>query len=362
MTTGENVKSKPVIRVMVVEDSTYMQYVIRQIIDDEPDMLVVETARDGLEALEKLEKLTPDVITLDIQMPRMNGLEFLGHNQKKHRIPTVLISSLTHEGAAETIRGLELGAVDFVPKPTGIHSLSLASVRDEIISKVRIAHGLRAAPALALRTPEAAAEAVIRRAPVEKKKVSAKPLLRKVVVIGASTGGPRALTEIIPALPGDLPAAVLVVQHMPPKFTRSLAERLNSLSSLEVVEAEDGQKIRGGTVYVAPGDHHMRIGGDATIVLSQEQARLGVRPSIDILMRSAAGTFKKLAIGVVLTGMGTDGTLGLQSIKDAGGVTIAESEESSVVFGMPRSAIEARCADNVLHLGEIAEKIVSLVR
>jgi len=362
------------IRVMVVEDSAYMRYVLSEILSEAPDIEVIEKARDGLDALERLETSLPDVITLDIQMPRMDGLTFLSESRKKYRVPTIMISSLTYEGAEDTIKALEMGAVDFVPKPSGVMSLTLEDIKEEMIRKVRMASSIK--PML-LRDPEpviepeekaypAADEAAPSEA-VSESKVAIKariPLpekvltLKKVVVIGCSTGGPRALTEIVPLLPSDLSACVIIVQHMPPRFTTSLAERLNAISAIKVSEAKNGDKVTPGTVYVAPGDFHIRVGRSDTIYLSQESQKHGVRPSVDVLMKSIAETYGRKALGVVLTGMGVDGKEGSKAMKDAGSTVFAEHESSCVVYGMPRAVIESGCADRILTLSVIADEII----
>lgn len=349
---------------MVIEDSAYMRYVITQILESEPGIEVAEKAKDGVEALEKLESMRPDVITLDLQMPRMDGLEFLRRNRITHRIPAIVISSFTTEGAADTITALELGAVDFVPKPGGIHSLTLDTVREDIVAKVKVAARLKTESAMldqSARMKKAVRQELI--APsVEFGKVKKKPIIKKVIAIGCSTGGPRALTEIIPVLPADLPAAVLIVQHMPSKFTRSLAERLNALSAIDVVEASDGQKLEAGTVYIAPGDYHISVGKNGIIHLTQGDTRYTVCPSVNILMESVAEIYGKRAVGIVLTGMGSDGTWGLKAIREAGGIAIAEHESTCVVYGMPRAAVEAGAVDRTVPLYDIAEEILHILQ
>lgn len=357
MTVGNNQKSGK-IRVLIVEDSIYMQYVISQILEEDAQMEVVGKARDGLDALEKIKRLEPDVATLDIQMPRMDGLEFLRENRRTFRLPCVVISSLTTEGAVETIQALELGAVDFIPKPSGIESLTLEQIRTEIVAKVKIAASVGSRRKLA-ESGEAGEPSVYR--DTKKVPIKHKPIVKKAIAIGCSTGGPRALTEIIPALPSDLPAAVFVVQHMPPKFTRGLAERLDNLSAMHVVEATHLQRVEGGTVYIAPGDYHMLVHRNGHIELNQEPPRLGVRPSIDVMMTSVASVYKTKALGILLTGMGSDGVIGLSAIRSSQGTCVAEDESTAVVYGMPKVAKEKGCADKILPLGKIAPEILSFV-
>lgn len=359
---------------MVVEDSAYMRYVISEILDSDPDIEVIEKARDGMDALERLEKDPPDVITLDIQMPRMDGLTFLNEMRKRRFIPTVMLSSLTYEGAADTIKALELGAVDFVAKPSGITSLTLEDVSRDLIEKVRMAAAVRARESKTIgeRIEEAKAKA-------EEGKYEPPPLtplpqtpkrellpekiitLKKVVVIGCSTGGPRALTEIVPLLPRDLSACVIIVQHMPPRFTAALAERLDAVSDIAVQEAGNGDKVAPGIVYIAPGDYHILVGRGDTIYLNQDPQRHSVRPSVDVIMKSVAAMYGKKTVGVVLTGMGVDGRDGALEIKKTGGTVFAEHESTCVVYGMPRAAIEAGAADRVIVLPRIADELIQLI-
>jgi two-component system, chemotaxis family, protein-glutamate methylesterase/glutaminase len=368
-------EEKNKITVMVVEDSAYMRYVISEILSEDPDIEVIEKARDGVDALERLEKVVPDVITLDIQMPRMDGLTFLAEMGKRFRIPTIMLSSLTVEGAEDTIKALELGAVDFVPKPSGVLSLTLDDIRVDLKEKVKMAAAIKSVvlKGTAIKTievdeepaPEEEAEAqpvkrellVSKRVPLPEKVLT----LKRVVVIGCSTGGPRALTEIIPLLPRDLSAGVIVVQHMPQKFTASLAERLNAVSEIRVVEAKNGDKVVPGVVYIAPGDFHMLVGRGDTVYLNQDPHWHGVRPSVDILMKSVAKLYGKKSVGVVLTGMGVDGREGVIEIKGAGGTVYAEHESTCVVYGMPRAAVETGCVDRVLVLHKVADELIQLV-
>ena len=361
------------IRVMVVEDSAYMRYVISEILASDPDIEVVEKARDGLDALERLRRDLPDVITLDIQMPRMDGLAFLQEIRGKFRVPTIMISSLTQEGAIDTLKALELGALDFVPKPTGMLSLTLEDIRDQIIAKVKMAATIK--PMVTMDERPATAEApvesgaaphepqVSEKTPKPKREpLSAKvSTLKKVVAIGSSTGGPRALSEIVPLLPGDLSACVVIVQHMPPRFTTSLAERLDAVSEIKVVEAASGDKIKPGVVYIAPGDHHILVGRNDTIYLNQEPPLHGVRPSVDVFMKSLASAYGRRSIGVILTGMGVDGAEGVKNIKEAGGTVFAEHHSTCVVYGMPKAAAETGCVDRVLILPRIADVLIETV-
>ena len=335
------------IRVLVVDDSALMRRLISDMINSSPECEVVGTARDGGEAIEKVSVLRPDVVTLDVEMPRVNGLEALAHIMMHTPTPVIMLSALTTEGAETTIRALELGAVDFIPKPGGRSiSLGIDGVREELLRKIRTAARsrprrlhLRPRPRL-LRAPRLRENAAI--------------------VFGASTGGPGTLIDILQSLPGDVPP-VFIVQHMPPGFTSSFAKRLNALTRFEVKEAEDGDVVKPGRGYVAPGDYHMLI-RRSRIRLDHGPKLHGVRPAVDITMESAAESFGSNTIGVLLTGMGSDGAEGLRKIRQAGGRTIVEAEQTCVVFGMPKAAIEAGAAEVIAPSYRIADEIVRMLR
>lgn len=342
------------IKVMVVEDSAYMRYVITEILESDPGITVIDKAKDGLDALAKLKLITPDVITLDIQMPNMDGLSFLAEMRKNHHIPTVMISSLTREGAEDTFKALDLGAVDFIPKPSGSITISLDEIHDMIIQKVKMAADVKPRP---IDTQTDRAPAPQR----ERTQITAPATLKKVIAIGSSTGGPRALAEIVSMLPEDLPACVMIVQHMPPKFTTSLAERLHNISDMTVSEAKNGDKILPGRVYVAPGNFHMYAGKNDVIYLGSEPPVHGVRPSVDYFFKSVADVYGSRVLSVVLTGMGSDGSDGIQHVKKMGGTVYAEHESTCVVYGMPRAAAATGCVDRVLILPRIADEIINFV-
>ncbi len=339
------------IRVLVVDDSAFMRYTINRHLDADPAISVVGSAKDGVEALEKISSLKPDVVTLDVEMPRLDGLSTLEQIMKRFPTPVVMLSSLTAKGAQTTIKALMLGAVDFVQKPTG--SAETRAVMTVLVEKVKAAAGVHMAkvqkPVTSL--PTAAHHSAMR-------PFSANDPL---VVIGSSTGGPKALQEVIPHLPADLQAAVVIVQHMPAGFTKSLAQRLNDMSPLSVQEATDGDRLAKGLILLAPGDYHMEIHDNRRIKLTKAPRRNHVRPAVDITMETAADHFGKSVLGVILTGMGSDGTDGARRIKARGGHIIAENEETSVVYGMPRSVVEAGLADTVVPLPEVAQTIVKMV-
>lgn len=369
--------------VLVVDDSAFMRRVISDILSSTDEFRVVGTARDGHDALRKVHQLEPDLVTMDVEMPGLDGLSALGYIMSETPRPVVMLSAYTTEGGEATMRALDYGAVDFVAKPSGTISLNLDTVSDRLLQALRAAStaNLAVLPVRVRRPPppatpaapaeadaaasvDPAAPAHTRAASVRKRKrAAAEPPQRAahtgrsaetVVAIAASTGGPRALTELVPRLRAPLGAAVLIVQHMPPRFTRSFAERLDGMSGLRVVEAAEGDVVRPDHVYLAPGDWHMRVvreGGEVRIALDQEPTVWGVRPAADPLFRTVAQAFGVRAVGVVLTGMGKDGAEGLRDIVQSGGYGIAQDKASSVIYGMPAAA--AKAADAVMPLDEI---------
>jgi two-component system chemotaxis response regulator CheB len=347
------------VRVLVVDDSAFMRKVLTDLLQSDPSIVVVGTARDGQDGVEKTLALAPDVVTLDIEMPRLDGFGALREIMARRPTPVVMVSSLTREGAEATIRSLALGAVDFVAKPSGSISLDMAITRDELVAKVKAAAG--ATP----RHRRVLAELP----PIRREAKAARPAIserwslpRQLVVIGSSTGGPGALHQVIPRLPADLNAGVLVVQHMPPGFTRSLAQRLDEISALHVKEAEEGDRVATGQVLVAPGGYHMLVDPSGSIRLSQDPPLHGVRPAVDRTLESVIPIWGARTVGVILTGMGYDGARGMLTLKKAGGRTIAEDASTCVVYGMPKAVVEVGAAGQVLPIGEIADAIARLVR
>ncbi|MDQ3810123.1 MAG: chemotaxis response regulator protein-glutamate methylesterase [Chloroflexota bacterium] len=342
------------IRVLVVDDSAFMRRVIGEAVAAEPDMELAGTAVNGLDALVKLEQLDPDVVTLDVEMPEMDGLTALRHLMARYPRPVVMLSSLTQAGAVTTIRALTIGAVDFVAKPSGSISLDFQRVRHELVHKVRLAARARvsAAATPVLERPPTAPDTV---APVQARRAAGD--FERLVVIGASTGGPRALGAVVPVLPSDGRTAYVIVQHMPAGFTRSLAERLDSCSPISVREAQPGGQLAAGTAVVAPGDYHLRLTPRGGLALDQEPKVHGVRPSVDVTLYSAAQHFGTSTVAVILTGMGSDGAAGALSVRQAGGTVLAEDESSCVVWGMPRAVVERGGADRVVPLDRMATAI-----
>lgn len=343
------------IDVMIVDDSALMRRIIAGLLESDPHIRVVATAADGQEAIEKLETIRPHVMTLDVEMPRMDGLATLRQIMQYAPVPVVMLSGIKE--AATVVRALELGAVEFVAKPSGNISVDLYKVREELITKVKLATLVNLD-----RAPESKTGPLI---PLVASPRRPAPGHSWMLAIGASTGGPRALGYLLSRLPADLPAAVLVVQHMPAGFTNSFAQRLNQRSPLHVEEAQDGQAVTVGSAYVAPGGIHMLVEeecGRPAICLQDTPPVHSVRPSVDVTMASVASLNGARTMGVVLTGMGCDGAEGLARIKAAGGLTLAQDEESSTIFGMPKAAIERGVVDGVLPLSKIPRAIVTAIQ
>ncbi|MGG3905983.1 protein-glutamate methylesterase/protein-glutamine glutaminase [Geobacillus stearothermophilus] len=343
------------IKVLVVDDSAFMRKWISDFLSEHPRLEVVGTARNGQEALDKIALLRPDVVTLDVEMPVMNGLETLRRIMHKQPLPVVMVSSTTREGAENTITAMQYGAVDFVAKPSGTISLDLYKVKDELIRKVLHASEANVR-ALAAHRPALAA----RRPPAQTAHSQ-----KTVVAIGTSTGGPRALETVLAQLPPDFAAPVVIVQHMPKGFTKSLADRLNALAAITIKEAEDGELLRNGTAYIAPGGVHLIVreeGGALKARFDESPPRAGHRPAVDVLFESLAAIRRCRKIAVIMTGMGSDGTAGVKKLKESGNTkAIAEARETAVIFGMPRAAIEAGVVDVIVPLDSIAAAIVQLI-
>lgn len=360
------------IRVLIVDDSVVVRRVLTELLSSDPELEVVGAAPNGRAGLEKANQLDPDVVILDVEMPELDGIQTLRELRRTNRRAAVIMfSTLTERGAAATLEALAAGASDYVTKPAGAAGLAEASARLRTELIPRIKH-------LARRRPPAGREAAAgspvppARPPIVGAAATrpAGSLPRRsadkveVVAIGVSTGGPNALAELLPALPAGFPVPVLVVQHMPPTFTRLLAERLDRVSSLAVCEAETGMPIKPGHVYVAPGDHHLvveRTGGSVVTRINQDPPENSCRPSVDVLFRSVAEVYGAHALGVVMTGMGQDGLRGSQVLVERGAMVLAQDEATSVVWGMPGYVVRAGVADAVLPLGALAGEIVKRV-
>ncbi|HVM32148.1 MAG TPA: chemotaxis response regulator protein-glutamate methylesterase [bacterium] len=352
------------IRVLVVDDSFFMRKILVKMLDDpQQGITVVDTAKNGLEAIEKSKALKPDVITLDVEMPHMDGLTALRRILVENPTPVIMLSAHTGKGTETTIKALEIGAVDCLGKPSGIPITDLESIRAELLEKVRLASATHPPKRSEAENSPAAAR--------RSAKVKADPATRAVsapahtlVAVASSTGGPRALQELLSQIPEGFPAALVLVQHISTGFTKALAKRLDECGGLTVVEAEEGQPLLTGFAYVAPAGRHLTVQGgpgNYRAALNDSAPRMGVRPSADVMMQSVAKASGKHCLGVVLTGMGRDGAAGLKEIRAGGGRTYAQDAGSCVVYGMPKAAVELGAVDQQLPVARIAEEIVSFL-
>ncbi|BCF98791.1 MULTISPECIES: protein-glutamate methylesterase/protein-glutamine glutaminase [Paraburkholderia] len=352
------------IKVLCVDDSALIRSLMTEIINSQPDMTVVATAPDPLVARDLIKQHNPDVLTLDVEMPRMDGLDFLEKLMRLRPMPVVMVSSLTERGSEITLRALELGAVDFVTKPkVGIRD-GMLDYSEKLADKIRAAARARVRQAAPAQHAAAAAghtgAAAHAAAPAP---LFNNPLVstEKLIIVGASTGGTEAIREVLVPLPPDAPA-VLIAQHMPPGFTKSFAQRLNGLCRITVKEAEHGERVLPGHAYIAPGHAHLllaRSGANYIAHLSDDPPVNRHRPSVDVLFRSAAQHAGKNAVGVILTGMGRDGAAGLLDMRKAGAYTLAQDEASCIVFGMPREAIAMGAADEIASLSEMSRRVMA---
>ncbi|PID58628.1 chemotaxis response regulator protein-glutamate methylesterase [candidate division KSB3 bacterium] len=370
------------IRVLVVDDSAVMLRLLSEIINDDPGLQVIATASHGYEAIRKAETLRPDVITMDVNMPHMDGLKAVEHIMISAPTPIVMISSLTRKGAEITLKALDLGAIDFVSKPSGYVSLDIGDIAHEILSKIKLAAKIRVVGTVKNSTITTNSPSLLRRATLPEPPKRGEDIdiehaifryvlsrssgniynYSRVVAIGCSTGGPQALNDILLRFPQQFPAPILIAQHMPEKFTEKMAELLDRRAELHVVEAKRGMKLQKGLVYIAPGAYNLKVLPDRTLALIEDNTPSSQpRPSVDMLFISVAAVFREQAVGVLLTGMGGDGVIGMNAIKDAKGVTIAQDEESSLVFGMPKMAIESGCVDSIVPLALMADEIMDSV-
>jgi len=350
------------IRVLVVDDSAFMRRVLGNIIGTDPQMTVVGVASDGREAVSQAESLHPDVITMDINMPVMDGLEATEHIMTRSPRPIVVVSSESREGANGTLRALELGAVDFVAKPSAAVDLDMGTVREDLLKKIRMASKVRVVRT-ASRTkvsldPAGTGKTLIQPAP----QIPFLPALQAsdrfpVIVVAASTGGPATVMQILPRLPKGFPAAILLVQHMPATFTSQYGQQLGERAGMRVKEAAHQEPLEPGTIYVCPGSHHLRISPLGKIQLDDGPRISGYRPCADVTMETAAVFAGPMAMGVVLTGMGGDAAQGARAIKRCGGFVIAQDEATSTIFGMPAEAIKAGAVDRVLPADDICAGI-----
>jgi two-component system chemotaxis response regulator CheB len=360
MTPGSQPRKFPV-RVLIADDSAFMRTALRRMLESDPDIKVVAMAQDGRSAVELCEKHDPDVITLDLEMPILNGLQALQRIMQNHPRPVIMVSSLTTEGAETTLEAFSLGAFDCIPKPMSHASLDIIQVREDLVAKVKAAFTSRDRFSVTANVPAPKKVTLAPRGVVEPQLSSTMP----IVCLGCSTGGPAALQRILPALPGDLPAAIVIVQHMPVGFTGPFARRLNSLCDLRVEEATADQVLEPGCALIAPAGFHLTFSRKThskySIQLSKVRNGFLHMPSVDVMMRSAAEVFEGPTIGVILTGMGADGAEGLKALHAQGALTIGQDERTCVVYGMPRACAEMGILNKSVGLDQVAAEIVRAV-
>lgn len=341
------------IKVLIVDDSAFMRKIISDILNDSNKITVCGTAKNGREAIEQIRLLKPDLVTLDVEMPVMDGITCLKEIVKEFEIPVVMLSSLTKEGAELTLEALEIGAVDFITKPTSIFKINTEEMKLRLIETI-----LAASKVTGKKVSRIRMRPIVKRKPSIVNKSNA---LKNIVAIGTSTGGPRALHSVVPLIPGDTSSAILIVQHMPVGFTKSLADRLNSMSEIDIKEAEQGDILTPGCGYLAPGGHQMRIvkkGKKLIINLEDSELVSGHKPSVDAMLYSLVDENIKNVIAVIMTGMGSDGAKGLDRLKINGKIKIiAQDEDSCVVYGMPGSAVKNGSVDVIVPLENITREI-----
>jgi len=355
-----------IVKVVIIDDSAFMRKSLKLMLESDPEIRVVGSARDGNEGIEKIVALKPDIVTLDIEMPGMDGLTALKIIMEQLPVPVLMVSSLTTESAQATLHAFDLGAIDFISKDLSYSSINIRNIKDELIEKVKqIAQSRLIQTRFRMRRLVQSSHSKTHHNKPEQKKISYDSVIHKfnAVVLGVSTGGPQALLNIIPRIPERFPLGVGIVQHMPPNFTRTLAERLNSLSKVYVKEAEHGEVFETGKILIAPGGKQMEFcnnGSRVTVDISDGSPDSVYRPSANIMMKSAATIFPGPLLGIIMTGMGKDGVEGLKRIKSKGGYVIGQNEESCVVYGMPRAAHEEGLVDSMLSLDNIVEALERL--
>jgi two-component system chemotaxis response regulator CheB len=354
--TIPSAQAKKPVKVLIVDDSALVRRLLAEMLSSDPSIVVLGAAHDAYDAREKIKALNPDVLTLDVEMPRMDGVTFLRNLMRLRPMPVIMVSSLTEKGAEVTLDALSIGAVDYLPKPKIDLAATLADYKEELISKIKAAASarLRTTPAAA----SASAEAVLgKRDPQRQLRTT-----ERIIAIGASTGGTEAIKEVLIRLPPDTPG-ILITQHIPKLFSGAFARRMDACSQLSVCEAEDGQQVLRGHAYIAPGDKHLLLVRDGARYVCRLDEGPPVnrhKPSVDVLFRSVAQQAGRNAIGVILTGMGKDGAVGLKEMRDAGARTIAQDEATSIVWGMPGEAVAAGGAADVLPLGDIWSRVLQL--
>lgn len=346
------------IHVLVVDDSAFMRKAISTMLDKDPGIKVIGTARDGEEGLDMVRKLNPDVVTMDIEMPKMDGLTALRHIMMEAPRPVLMVSSLTTEGAESTLKAMELGAVDFIPKQLSKVSLDIVKIEKDLIARVKTVAARKMRHVSAPRaTVRPAAKAVRAKATPR----AGRPQ-RDVVAIGVSTGGPPVVQKILSSLPADFPAGIVIAQHMPAAFTGPFAKRLDGVSRIKVKEAENGDVLKPGHAYVAPGGKHIILDQKISrvdVVVTEQPADALYKPSANVLISSVAEAVGRRALGVILTGMGNDGCEGIRDLKAKGGRALAQSDNTCVVYGMPKAIVDEKLADEIVDLDDLAESIIA---
>ncbi len=352
------------IQVLVVDDSTFMRKSLSTMLTSDPRIAVAGLARNGEEALQQVKSVKPDVVTMDVEMPGMNGIEAVRRIMAECPVPIVMVSSLTTEGATDTLKALEYGAVDFIPKQLDGVATNIVEIQRELIEK--IVGASQATGKMTIRRSNGPMAAIVKPATGA---LSAHSISvtrgNRIVAIGCSTGGPQALMEVLPMLPADFPAGIVIVQHMPKSFTKPFADRMNQICPLEVKEAVDGDEVKAGRVLIAPGGMQFRVKKKSittnVVSLSPNYEKHLHAPAADIMLQSVAGLYGERGIGVILTGMGHDGLEGMKAIKLSKGRTIVQDETTCIVYGMPKAVVEAGCADKVVPLAHIVGEILNMV-
>jgi two-component system chemotaxis response regulator CheB len=352
------------LQVLVVDDSTFMRKSLSSMLSSDARLALVGMARNGEEALQLEHQLKPDVVTMDVEMPGMNGLEALKRIMAEHPLPVVMVSSMTTEGARDTLKALELGAVDFIPKQLDGVAMKIHDLQEQLIAKI-VAAGQAGDKVRQRLSPAVRPTALRPRAAALTAQSVSLTRGSRAVAIGSSTGGPQALLEVLPGFPSDFPAGIVIVQHMPKNFTKPFADRMNAVCALEVKEAADGDEVKPGRILIAPGGLQCRVKRrsitSTVIGLSPNAEHHLHAPSVDALMQSMAAVYEERSIAVILTGMGHDGLDGMKAIKAARGRTIAQDEKTCIVYGMPKAVVEAGYADKVIPLSGVVGEILNMV-
>ncbi|MFQ5452638.1 MAG: chemotaxis response regulator protein-glutamate methylesterase [Candidatus Zixiibacteriota bacterium] len=361
--------SDKVIKVLIVDDSAFMRKALSMMLESDPHIKIIGTARDGEEGIAKVKELKPDLVTMDIEMPRMDGLTALRKIMSDNPLPVMMVSSLTTDGAGATLDALELGAVDFIPKQLSYVSLDIIKIKEELLEKIKNIARRKNILMAKYRTnvfksfnKSNSQNKSKKTSSIFQNNISKRNHIVSVIALGTSTGGPLALQSVVPNLPRNIPVGMLIAQHMPAAFTSALAERLNKMSQVTVKEAENGDKVEAGNVYIAPGGKQMtvkKVGVNKNITISDKPDDVLYKPCVDIMMKSVADVYGGTTLGVIMTGMGYDGLIGLKEVKARGGVIIAQDEETCIVYGMPKAVVDADIADYISPLDEIASGITS---